>query len=152
MDKIEEAKIYIPGADVHDAKATESFPIAADEFLLVDASNVELRGWDKPEIRCVVEKTILSLDSKGVDEDLAGITVVHRKASGKELFGFYKDIAGKPQWKTEWERFQFKDDLDRLGSGVQRDRTSSSSRPETATAQANRGDRGLRATWARVLA
>ena len=111
--QIEEAKIYIPGADVHDAKATESFPIAADEFLLVDASNVELRGWDKPEIRYVVEKTILSLDKKGVDEDLAGITVVHRKASGKELFGFYKDIAGKPQWKTEWERFQFKDYLDR---------------------------------------
>ena len=25
--------------------------------------------------------------------------MIHRKASGKELFGFYKDIAGKPEWK-----------------------------------------------------
>ena len=45
--QIEKAKIYIPGATVHNAKTTESFPIAADDFLLVDASNVELRGWDR---------------------------------------------------------------------------------------------------------
>ena len=45
--QIEQAKIYISGANVHNAKTTESFAIAADDFLLVDASNVELRGWDK---------------------------------------------------------------------------------------------------------
>ena len=111
--QIEQAKIYIPGANVHNAKTTESFPIAADDFLLVDAGNVELRGWDKAEVRYVVEKTVLSLDDKGVDEDLAGISVIHRKASGKELFGFYKDIAGKPEWKNDWEQFRFKEYLDR---------------------------------------
>jgi hypothetical protein len=61
----------------------------------------------------VVEKCILSLDDKGVAEDLAGITVTHRKASGEELFGFYKDIAGKPEWKNDWEQFRFKEYLDR---------------------------------------
>jgi hypothetical protein len=111
--QIEEAKIYIPGASVHNAKSTESFPIAADDFLLVDASNLELRSWDKPEVRYVVEKTVLSLDDKGVDDNLAGISVIHRKVSGKELFGFYKDIAGKPEWKNDWEQFQFKEYLDR---------------------------------------
>jgi hypothetical protein len=111
--QIEEAKIYIPGATVHSAKITESFSVAADDFLLVDASNVELRGWDKPEVRYVVEKTVLSVDDTGVDENFAGISVVHRKASGKELFGFYKNIAGKPEWKNEWEQFQFKEYLDR---------------------------------------
>jgi hypothetical protein len=111
--QIEQARIYIPGATVHNAKTTDSFPIAANDFLLVDASNLELRGWDKPEVRYVVEKTILSLDDKGVDENLSGISVIHRKASGKELFGFYKDIAGKPEWKNDWEQFQFKEYLDR---------------------------------------
>lgn len=111
--QIEQAKVYIPGANVQISKTTESFPIAADDFLLVDASNVELRGWDKPEVRYVVEKTILSLDDKGVDEEAAGIGVTHRKASGKELFGFYKDIAGKPEWKNDWEQFRFKEYLDR---------------------------------------
>ena len=61
----------------------------------------------------VVEKTILSPDDKGVDEDLTGISVIHRKASGKELFGFYKGIAGKPEWKNDWEQFRFKEYLDR---------------------------------------
>ena len=111
--QIEQAKVYIPGADVHNSKSTGSFPIAADDFLLVDASNVELRGWDKPEVRYVVEKTILSLDDKGIDEEVAGIRVIHRRASGKELFGFYKGIAGKPEWKNDWEQFRFKEYLDR---------------------------------------
>ena len=111
--EIEKAKIYIPGASVHNAKTTQAFPIGADDFILVDASNIELRGWDKPEVRVVVEKTILSPDDKGVDEDLTGISVIHRKASGKELFGFYKGIAGKPEWKNDWEQFRFKEYLDR---------------------------------------
>ncbi len=111
--QIEQAKIYIPGATVRTAKTTESFPITAEDFLLVDASNVELRGWDKPEVRYVVEKTILSLDDQGVDEDIAGIRVIHRKASGTELFGFYKNIADKPQWKKDWDQFRFKEYLDR---------------------------------------
>ena len=61
----------------------------------------------------MLEKTILSLDNQGVDDDLAGISISHRKATGKELFGFYTDIAGKPEWKNDWERFGFKEFLDR---------------------------------------
>ena len=61
----------------------------------------------------MVEKTILSEDDKGIDEEVAGIRVIHRRASGKELFGFYKGIAGKPEWKNDWEQFRFKEYLDR---------------------------------------
>jgi hypothetical protein len=111
--QIEQSKIYVAGATVHNATSTELFPLAADDFLLVDASNVELRGWDKPEVRYVIEKTVLSLDDKGVAENIAGIGVMHHKASGKELFGFYKNIAGKPEWKNDWEQFRFKEYLDR---------------------------------------
>ena len=32
---------------MHNATTTESFPIAADDYLLVDAGNVALRDWDK---------------------------------------------------------------------------------------------------------
>jgi hypothetical protein len=111
--QIEEAKIYIPGATVHTAKTTESLPIAPSDFLLVDAPNVELRGWEKPDVCWVLEKTVLSLDGKGVAEELKAITVAHRKATGKELFGFYKNIAGKPESKNDWDRFLFKDYLER---------------------------------------
>ncbi|WP_165220059.1 hypothetical protein [Aquisphaera insulae] len=111
--EIEKSRVYIPGADLVEGKATTAFPIAADGFLLIDAPNVELRGWDRPEVRCIVEKSVLTRDGKGIDEDLAGIRVEHRRATGKELFGFYRDIAGKPEWKADWERFRFKDYLDR---------------------------------------
>jgi hypothetical protein len=111
--QIEQSKIYIPGATVQNATATDLFAIAPDDFLLVDAPNIELRGWDKPEVRWVLEKTILSPDDKGVADDFAGIAVMHRKATGKELFGFYKNIAGKPERKKDWDRFRFKEFLDR---------------------------------------
>ncbi|MFO0956680.1 MAG: hypothetical protein U0800_04330 [Isosphaeraceae bacterium] len=112
-EQIERSKVYVPGAQVHRATTIESVPMGADEFVLVDASQVEIRGWDRDEIRCEVEKTILSADAQGVAEDLAGIALEHRIVSGREVFAFYQSIAHKPEWKREWDRFAFGEFLDR---------------------------------------
>ncbi|QEH32461.1 hypothetical protein OJF2_09320 [Aquisphaera giovannonii] len=111
--EIERSRVYVAGADIYEGKATAAFPMAADDLLLIDAPNVEIRGWDKPEARCIVEKSVLSRDGKGIDEDLAGIRLERRAASGKEVFGFYIGLADKPQFKVEWEGFPFKEFLGR---------------------------------------
>ena len=45
--------------------------------------------------------------------DFAGIELVVRKTSGKELFGFYKDAANRPDLKHYYDQFPFKPFLDR---------------------------------------
>jgi hypothetical protein len=62
-----------------------------------------------------VKKTVLGELDK--DQDLSaeftGIQVVVRKSSGKEMFGFYRDVANRPELKHHHDQFPLKPFLDR---------------------------------------
>ncbi len=119
LEKINHAKLYIPGATVHKRTETIHFPIKADDLLLVDCENVDVRGWDGPDVQCVLEKTVLDDGSGKVADDFAGIELVARKGSGKEFFGFYLDVRDQPKFKenedmqNELRRFVFPEFLGR---------------------------------------
>ena len=116
---IDHAKLYIPGATVHKRTETTHVPIKPDDLLLVDCENVDVRGWDGPDVQCVLEKTVLDDDSGKVADDFAGIELVARKGSGKEFFGFYLDVRDLPKFKdnedmqNELRRFVFPEFLGR---------------------------------------
>jgi hypothetical protein len=110
--KIDVAKLYIPGAPVHTKSVTTSFVLGADDVLFIECSNVEIQGSDGPEVRCVLEKVVLGEGETEVADDFAGIELISRRRAGKELFGFYVKIAGRAEWKADWDRFPFKDYLD----------------------------------------
>ena len=111
--EIDRTRLYIPGAPVHTTTASEAFPLAADDLLLVDALDLEIRGWDRPEVRCLVEKTVLGAGDKAVADDFAGIVVEHRRAPAKEFFGYYEGMDKRKGFEAEWERFPFKEFLGR---------------------------------------
>ena len=95
--------------------ATRNIPLGPGDLLLVNAENVEIRGGDGPEVKCVVKKTVLGEVDKERDltPDFDGIELVVRESSGKELFGFYKAAADRPALRHEYEQFPFKPFLDR---------------------------------------
>jgi hypothetical protein len=119
LQTIDHAKLYIPGATVHKRTETTHVPIQPDDLLLVDCENVDVRGWDGPDVQCVLEKTVLDDDNGKVADDFAGIELITRKGSGKEFFGFYIDVRDLPKFKdnedmqNELRRFVFPDFLER---------------------------------------
>ena len=119
LQRIDQAKLYIPGATVHKRTETIHVPIRPDELLLVDCEKVDIRGWDGPDVQCVLEKTVLNDGNGKVEEDFAGVELVSRKGTGKEFFGFYSDVRDQPQFKDnedmqrELKRFVFSDFLGR---------------------------------------
>ena len=119
LKTIDRAKLYIPGATVHKRTETTHVPIQPDDLLLVDCEDLNVRGWDGPDVQCVLEKTVLDDDSGKVADDFAGIELVTRKGSGKEFFGFYLDVRDLPKFKenedmqSELRRFVFPDFLGR---------------------------------------
>jgi hypothetical protein len=113
--EIDKAKLYVPGATVRSRAVDKSVPLAKGDLLFVEAENVEIRGGDGPEMHCAVKKTVLG--DLGREQDLTadfeGIELVVRKTSGKEMFGFYKDAALRPDLKHFYVQFPFKPFLDR---------------------------------------
>ena len=96
---IDKAKLYVPGATVQNRAVTRSIPLGPDDLLLVDAENVEIRGGDGPEVKCVVKKTVLGEIDKEQDLVRPSSTASSwscRKSSGPEMFGFYKAAADRP--------------------------------------------------------
>jgi hypothetical protein len=114
LREIEKTKLYIPGAQVENRAAAKNIPLGAQNLLLIDAENVEIQGGDGPEVKFVVKKTVLGELEKNQDltADFDGIELVVRKSSGKEMFGFYKEAANRPDLKHQHEQFPFKPFLD----------------------------------------
>lgn len=123
LRQINKARLFVPAAMARTRTETSTIPLAAGELLLVgdwvtrtQIGDVEIRGGAGPEVRCVVEKTVLvgeSLDrddGKGQDAaaDLDAIKLVARRCSGKEAFGFYKDAANRPDLKPHYDAFPLK--------------------------------------------
>jgi hypothetical protein len=112
--QIDAGKLYIPGATTHLATETKTFPFPGNDLLLIDAANVEIRGWDRPELKCVLDKLVLGEKDQDATKDLDGIQLVHRITSGKEAFGFYQEgnpLAKQEDVRAELDRFPFKEFL-----------------------------------------
>ena len=97
------------------APRPKNIPLGPGDLLLVKAEDVEIRGGDGPDVKCVVKKTVLGELGKEQDltADFDGIELVVRKSSGKEMFGFYKTAADRPDLRHEYDQFPFKPFLDR---------------------------------------
>jgi hypothetical protein len=112
---IEKARVYVPGATIENRATVQSIPLGPGDLLLVDAADVEIRGGEGPEVKCVLKKT--ALGELGREQDLApefdGIELVVRRSSGREKFEFYRTAAEQPALRHEYERFPFKPFLER---------------------------------------
>ena len=109
LEKIQATKVYIPAASIQTRTETSTLAIAADDLLLIDAENVEIRAGTAPDVECVLEKTVLDQDGTRFAADFDGIKLVAREATGQEFFGYYADVTKMPGGQAEWDRFPFHD-------------------------------------------
>ena len=42
-------------------------------LLVITADNIRIEGWDGPQVKCVLEKTVLAPDDNPVDDHLKGL-------------------------------------------------------------------------------
>ncbi|MHC5537313.1 hypothetical protein ACYOEI_03645 [Singulisphaera rosea] len=118
LQTIEKAKLYIPGAEIHRRTETTRLALKPDDLLLVDIAEIEIRGHDGPDLECILEKTVLDDGKGGVEDDFKGIELIATKSSGKERFGFYRNVRDDPKFKDveelqgELRSFPFAEYLD----------------------------------------
>lgn len=89
--EIERTKELLTAAKVHTARTQFDFEPGPERNLVILASRVRVVGWDEPRVRCVLEKTVLSVAGEGVDEHLEGIRVAHRHGVSPEVVGYTEE-------------------------------------------------------------
>jgi len=77
-EEIEREKVLVSPVKVHRQSETTTFELGPAKLLVITADYVRVEGWEGPQVKCVLEKTVLAPDDKPVDEQLKGIKLVHR--------------------------------------------------------------------------
>lgn len=126
--QIEKSRFFVPAAPIRTRTDSATFPLAPEDMLLVgdfttgiDCDDVEIRGGEGPNVRCVVEKTVLSgeslehgvVDARPPVDDFGEIKVVARRCSGREMFGGYKPSLDHPEAQGRIDAFPLKPFIDR---------------------------------------
>src|SRR5687768_16864 len=63
---IEEQKKFVPVAKIHTKSDSTTFKLGDERRLLILADRVRIVGWDQPEVKCVLDKTILTVGDENV--------------------------------------------------------------------------------------
>jgi hypothetical protein len=86
-EEIERAKALVPTGKIHRQSETTTYELGPERLLVITADNITLKGWDGPQVKCVLEKTVLAVDDKPVDEQLKGLKLAHRHGPAPEIVG-----------------------------------------------------------------
>ncbi len=85
---IDSTKTFIAAGSISTKTDTREFTLGPEKRLFIDGvPKVRLIGWDKPNVACVLEKTVVGDGKQPLDDNFAGIRLVHRYGTAKEEVG-----------------------------------------------------------------
>ncbi len=86
-NEIEARKVLV--SPVKEQKQTEElvFNLGPEQRLIITADQIHVVGWDGPQVKCVLEKSLLSAGDRPETEEFKAIMLVHRHARASELVG-----------------------------------------------------------------
>jgi hypothetical protein len=85
--EIEQKKLLVSPVKVHRQNETTEFRLGPESLLVITADNIVIEGWDRPNVKCVLEKTVLAAGDVGVEGHLDGLKLVHRHGAFPEIVG-----------------------------------------------------------------
>jgi hypothetical protein len=98
-EALEKQKVFVPAAKVHTRTETTTFELGKERLLLIVAGKVRVVGWDGPQVKCVLEKTVLGVGDQSVDDQIKAIKVVHQHRRAPEKVGNTRE-----QWEADFRK------------------------------------------------
>jgi hypothetical protein len=87
LDQIEKSQVYVSAVETHRRTDSQTFELGEHGCLFVESGKVRIVGWDRPEVKWELEKTVLAEKHVPVDDDFEGIQVAHHRAPANEVLG-----------------------------------------------------------------
>ncbi len=85
--KIERTQVIVYAAKSHTETETVTFDVGPARALVITADRLDVEGWDGPQVKCVLEKKVLSADDNPVDLEFQGIKLIHKIGQAPEVVG-----------------------------------------------------------------
>jgi uncharacterized coiled-coil protein SlyX len=97
--EIDKQKTLVSPFEIVTQKTEGTIELGKEQLLVVTADRIKVVGWDKPHVKYVLMKKVLST-GKPVDDHLARIKIVHEHKVAPELVG--KTDAAMKAWRDEF--------------------------------------------------
>jgi hypothetical protein len=85
--EIEAKKVLVSPVKVQTQTEEFAFDFGPERLLIITADQVRVVGWDKPQVKCMLKKSILATGDQPEDEEFKALRVVHRHGAAPELVG-----------------------------------------------------------------
>src|SRR5258706_2999808 len=85
--QVEAQKVLVSPLKLQKQTEEMLFDLAPDHLLVITADNVKVVGWDKPQVKCVLEKSLLATGDQPETEQFKGLHLNHRVGSAPDLVG-----------------------------------------------------------------
>ncbi|QDT09841.1 hypothetical protein [Planctomycetes bacterium K23_9] len=89
--KVESAAVLVSPFTVYRRRETESFQLGSSNQIVITADDVNLRGWNGDDIKCVVEKAVLGTESPD-DAEFDAIKVEHEVRPADDWVGVTDEV------------------------------------------------------------
>jgi hypothetical protein len=86
-EKIDAQKALVSPVHVQTQTEELSFTLGPEQRLIVSADDLRVVGWDEPQVKVVLEKTLLAAAAEPEEAEFAALKLVHRQVVATELVG-----------------------------------------------------------------
>lgn len=85
--EIDSKKVLVSPINVQTQSDEFSFDLGPERLLVITADRVRVVGWDKPQVKCSLKKSVLGVGDKPDADEFKALRVVHRHGLAPNLVG-----------------------------------------------------------------
>src|SRR6185437_8684985 len=85
--EIDAKKVLVSPVKVRTQTEKSEFDLGPERLLVITADRVRVVGWDKPHVKCFLEKSVFGGSDTTDNEEFKAIRLVHRHALAPDLVG-----------------------------------------------------------------
>lgn len=86
-DEIEDRKVLVSPLKVQKQTEELLFDLGPERRLVVTADALRVVGWDGPQVKCVLEKSVLAAGDEPEEAEFRAMKLVHRHGEASEIVG-----------------------------------------------------------------
>lgn len=86
-DEIENRKVLVSPMKVQKQTEELLFDLGPERRLVITADALRVVGWDGPQVKCVLEKSVLAVGDEPEEAELGAMRLVHRHGLAREIVG-----------------------------------------------------------------